>query len=337
LGPFTPGDSVRVYRLQRRGISLDLRRNLTRPHTPLLEAWLAFMTQQAMGQPTYVLYDPHDGEAFVQVRYRPHQASADVAFMAPSLAENRRTANAWSRLLDGACLEASGRGIQRVFANLPESSAEVEVFQHAGFNLYACEDLFRLAKPAAQVSEKPLGLRPQKPDDWPAIQKLCVTIAPQRVRQAEGAIAEAIGSLGNYRRYVVTAEDSDELAALLDLYVGGLAHWMRVLVHPDAREVTEPLLRWGLQTLEDRTGKPVFCNVRQYESGMQAALLDVGFEPHATRSLMVRHTSAWVRIPAPEMVPGLQGSAEVVPPAYHVDGGMELQGSNGQLAVTQDT
>jgi hypothetical protein len=323
--------------LQRRGISLDLKRNLTKPNAPLTEAWLAFMTQQAMGQPTYVLYDPHDGEAFVQVRYRPHQASADVAFLAPNLDENRRTANAWSRLLDGACLEASGRGIQRVFANLPDSSAEAEVFQHAGFNLYACEDLFRLAKPAGQGPDKAPELRLQQPEDWPAIQKLCVAIVPQRVRQAEGAIAEAIGSVGNYRRYVLARQDRDELVALLDLYVGSQAHWMRVLVHPDAREVTESLLRWGLQQLKDRTGKPVYCNVRQYESGMHAALLDVGFEPHATRALMVRHTAAWVRVPAPEMVAGLKGSAEVVPPAYHVDGGMELQGSNGQLAATQDT
>jgi len=337
LGPFTPGDSIRVYRLQRRGVSLDLRRNLTRPHTPLLEAWLAFMTQQAMGQPTYVLYDPHDGEAFVQVRYRPHQASADVAYLAPSLVENRRTANAWSRLLDGACIEASGRGIQRVFANLPESSAEVDVFQQAGFSLYASEELFRLTKPASHASEEAPKLRLQRPDDWPAIQKLCVSITPQRVRQAEGAIAEAIGSVGNYRRYVLVAEDGNELAALLDLYAGGLAHWIRLLVHPDAREITESLLYWGLQALDDKMSKPVYCNVRQYESGMQAALVEVGFEPYATRALMVRHTSAWVRVPTQEMVTALKGSAEAVPPAYHVDGGMELQGSNNQLAATQDT
>ena len=106
LGPFTPGDSLRVYRLQRKGVSLDLQRDLMQPHAPLWEAWLAFLTQHAMGQPTYVLRDAHDGEAFVQVRYRPHQAAADVAFLAPSLAKNRRSANAWSRLLDGACVEA---------------------------------------------------------------------------------------------------------------------------------------------------------------------------------------------------------------------------------------
>ena len=79
FGAFSFGDSVRVYRLQRRGISLDLQRDLTQPNTPLWNAWLAFVTQQAMGRPTYVLYDPHDGEAFVQVHYRPHQAAADVA------------------------------------------------------------------------------------------------------------------------------------------------------------------------------------------------------------------------------------------------------------------
>jgi hypothetical protein len=293
LGPFTPGDSFRVARLQRKGISLDLRQDLTQPYTPLREAWVAFLTQQAMGQPTYVLYDPHDGEAFVQMRYRPHQAAADVAYLAPSLAENHRSANAWVRLLDGACIEAAGRGIQRVFANLPDSGAEVDILQQSGFSLYTGEDIYRLSQiPTSQPGAHAGELRHQHPEDWPAIQRLGVAVTPQRVRQAEGGIALTPGSDRNCRRYVLPGKEGNDLVGTLDLCAGGQAHWLRVLVHPDAQDQVEGLIRWGLATLDDRTGKPVYCNVRQYESGIRAALDKIGFELLASRSLMVKHTVA---------------------------------------------
>lgn len=338
VGPFSPGDSLRVYRLQRRGLSLNLQRGLTQSRSPLLEAWLAFLTQQAMGQPTYVLYDPHDGEAFVQVRYRPHQAAADVAFLAPALTENRRSANAWSRLLDGACVEAAGRGIQRVFANLPASGSEVDVFQQSGFSLYTGEDLYRLTEPpATREPDQDQLLRPQHPEDWPAIQKLCVTITPQRVRQAEGGITVASGGERNWKRYVLPGENGDDVMAILDLQVGTSATWLRLLVHPDVQNMASSLVRWALARLDERSGWPVYCNVRQYEGGVRTALEESGFEPFASRSLMVRHTMAWVRISSQEMVPALKSSAEAVPPAYHINGEPDLHTSNGRLAATRDS
>ncbi len=339
FGPFSPGDSLRVYRLQRRGVSLDLQRGLTQPRNPLWEAYLAFFSQQAMGQPTYVLYDPHDGEAFIQVCYRPHQAAADVVYLAPSLSRDRRAANAWSRLLDGACIEAAGRGIQRVFANLPESGTEVDVFHQAGFTLYAGEEIYRLAhsRPLDQSEEVP-ALRRHRPGDWPLIQRLCVAITPQRVRQAEGGIILATGSSRgkNHQRYVLPGEGGDELMAALSISVGGLAHWLRVLVHPDARGVAEALIHWGLATLADQPARPVYCNVRQYESGVRAALEAAGFEPYATRALTVKHTVAWIKAPAQEMVPTLKGSTEPLPPAYRINGEPEFQTPKGRLAAKRD-
>jgi hypothetical protein len=345
FGSFSAGDSLRVYRLQRRGISLDLQRDLTQPQIPLWEAWLAFVSQQAMGQPTYVWYESQDGEAFIQVRYRPHQAAADVAYLAPSLAEDRRMTSAWSRLLDGACIEAAGQGIQRVFANLPESDAEVDVFNQTGFMPYAREDIYRLVQPqAGRRAGESLSPRLSRAQDWPALQKLCVAITPQRVRQAEGGIAVAIGRERNCRRYVLPGGDSDDLVASLSVCTGTLAHWLRVLIHPDARHVpgnettdlAENLICWGLATVNARGTKPVYCNVRQYETGVQQGLEAVGFELYATRTLMVKHTLAWTKTPAQELVPALKSSAELVPPAYHINGEAELQASDGRLAAKHE-
>jgi hypothetical protein len=335
--PFSASDSLRVYRLQRKGISLDLQQGLTQPTNPLREAWWAFLTQQAMGQPTYVFSDLRDGEGFVQVRYRPHQAAADVAFLAPALEERRKAAAAWAHLLDGACIEAAGRGIQRIFANLPDSGAEVDVFNQSGFTLYAGEDIYRLDE-SRRISEsgESLAVRPQHPEDWPAFQKLCVAITPQRVRQAEGGIALAAGNERNCQRFVLPGQNGDDLAGVLNICSGGHAYWLRLMVHPDARDVADDLICWALRGLINQPPHPVYCNVRQYEGGVRTALEFAGFEPYTTRALVVKHTVAWSKVSAPELAPVLKSSAEAAPPAYRINGERELQPPKGRLATVHE-
>ena len=338
VGSFTAGDSLRVYRLQRKGVSLDLQRSLTQPSKPLLEAWLAFLTQQEMGRPTYVLSDLHDGEGFVQLRFRPHQAAVDVSFLAPALEEGRGATKVWSRLLDGACVEVARRGIQRVFASLPESGAEADLFYQSGFTLYAGEDIYRLAQtPGSGEQEEIAGVRPRRPEDWPSIQRLCVAITPQRVRQAEGGISVTAGMERHSQYYVLPGEDGDDLVAVLSVSTGGQARWLRMLVHPDARDVADTLIQVALAMAEGYPAPPIFCNVRQYEGGVRAALEAVGFEHYAARALMVKHTLAWSKAAAPELAPALQSSAEVAPPAFHMNGEPEFQASNGRLTAARDT
>lgn len=325
LGPFSLGDSLRVYRLQRRGLSLDLESDLTQPHSPLWEAWLALLTQQAMGQPAYVLDDSFGVEAFVQVRYRLHQAAADVTYMSPALAEKGRTGRAWSLLLDGACADVAGRGIQRVFAHLPESGAERDVFHQAGFALYAAEDIYRLAHQPVRgdaplrYAQGALNMRPQRLEDWLALQKLCVAITPQRVRQAEGGIEVALASGRPCQNFVLPGESGDDLAAAVTICPGGLATWLRVLVHPDASISVEDIILWSLATLGSGSARPVYCRVRRYEGGIRVPLEASGFELFAARVLMVKHTAAWIKTPVQELVPALKGGAEPVPPAYRIN------------------
>ena len=326
LVPFSPGESLRVYRLQGKGLALDLERGLTQPNMPLREAWVAFLTQQAMGRPTFVLYDAQYGEAFIQVQYRPHQAAADVAYVAPSLANQRQAGSAWSRLLDGVSVEVAARGVQRLFASLPEMGPEKEVFQQSGFAVYACEDIFRLVHPAANLVASTMpDLRPQRTEDWPALQKLCIAITPQRVRQIEGGTAIAPAGGKNHQGYVlpgVSAQDplvgkgvgGDDLVAALYLHIGRQAHWLRFLVHPDARSIAGALVAWALAGLIGQPPRPVYSNVRQYEAGLRDALQAAGFELDHTRTLMVKQTAAWAKVPVQELVPALKGSAE---PVFH--------------------
>jgi hypothetical protein len=298
---------------------------------------LAFLTQQEMGRPTYVLTDLYDGDGFVQVRFRPHQAAADVSFLAPALEAGRDASNLWFRLLDGASVELAGRGIQRVFANLSESGAEADLFYQSGFTLYAGEEVFRLAqRPELGDREEIPELRLQRPADWPSIQRLFVAVTPQRVRQSEGGIRIAAGMERNCQHYVLPGENRGDLAAVLSICTGGQACFLRLVVHPEARDVADGLVRGGLAIMDRCPAKPVFCGVRQYEGGVRAALLAAGFEHYASRALMVKHTLAWSKTPVPELGPALKATAEIVPPAYHLNGEPEFQVSEGRLTATQD-
>jgi hypothetical protein len=313
--PFSPGESLTVYRLQGRGLPLDLEQALLRPCAPLREAWLAFLTQQAMGRATYVLYDARDGEAFIQVQYRPHQAAADVAYLAPSLGGQPGVVHAWARLLDGTSIEVAARGVQRLFASLPEAGAEKEIFLQSGFAIYACEDIFRLSQAADGAASSPPGLRPQRAEDWPGLQRLCVAITPQRVRQLEGGVAAAPAWDQRQSGYVLLDEaDGDDPAAAVYIYTGRQAHWLRLLLRPDAAGAAGDLIGWALSRLAGQPIRPVYCGVRQYEAGIREPLLAAGFELDHIRALMVKQTTALVKAAAQELVPALKGSAE---PIYH--------------------
>ncbi|HSJ52614.1 MAG TPA: hypothetical protein VLC52_02615 [Anaerolineae bacterium] len=300
---------------------------------------MAFLTQQAMGQPTYVLTDMHQGDAFVQLRYRPHQAAADVIYLAPVPGNSTNAAKAWACLLDGAGIEAAGRGIQRMFANLPPPGMEADLFQQSGFMFYAQEDVYRLAAPAGLGHDHDAtgrhDLRAQRAEDWPALQKLFVTITPQRIRQAEGGIGLSIGG-ENCLRYILPSTNGEEALAALSLHSSRTAHWLRLVVHPGAHDVATTLVHWALQALASHPPRPVYCNVRQYEGGVRAALEAEGFDLYTTRTLAVKHTLAWSKTPVPELLPGLKSSAEAVPPAYHINGESDAPASTGRLAATRD-
>ena len=339
FGPFSLSDSLRLYRLQHKGFSLDLVRSLTGSQQPLWQAWLALMSQHAMGQPAYVLFDPHAGEAFIQVEYRPHQAAADVVYVAPAWGETGRAGQAWSALLEGISLEMAARGIERLFAGLPDSGPEVDAFCQAGFTPYAGEEIWRLAHPPAHPPREPMGLiRPQRVSDLPALQKLCAAVIPQRVRQAEGGISLAPDKGSTCQRYVLPGEHRDEMVGMLTIWSGGSGHWMRVLVHPDARHLAGDLVECGLSVLAGQSPRPVHTNVRKYESGIRAQLEATGFELEAERVLLVRQTTAWAKSAVPELAPALTGGARPVPPNYQMSSEAQGQPSNGWLqhGVDQD-
>jgi hypothetical protein len=60
--------------------------------------------------------------------------------------------------------------------------------------------------------------------------------------------------------------------------------------------------------------RPIYCGVREYESGVRPALDALGFEPVASELLMARHTTAPARVTVDKLSPALEKGVETAAP-----------------------
>jgi hypothetical protein len=94
---------------------------------------------------------------------------------------------------------------------------------------------------------------------------------------------------------------------------GSQPHMLSLMVHPDDPGVSLALLRFGLRIFACEAPRPVFAQVRDYESTVVDALRAAGFEHAGTHALLVRHLTMRAlrgrEVPATEarMAYGLRG------------------------------
>jgi len=204
---------------------------------------------------------------------------------------------------------AAGHGILRIFAKVEDEIPERDLFQRAGFQRYARE-LMYLYDPARAQTMPPDILSPSLPSlrrwhrhhEW-GLHQLYRSVTPQRVQMAEmlensEEFAKLhVGSLrslpfpfsGGNENYV--CDMGVRLGAWLRLCrgTGSAPHQLSLIVHPEHAELAEPLLRFGISRLQEERVRRIYCQVREYQSFVIAALRNSGFEQTSTRALLVRH------------------------------------------------
>ncbi|MGQ9628578.1 MAG: hypothetical protein ACUVV0_16940 [Anaerolineae bacterium] len=312
-----------VRSLQGKGVSLDLEKDLTRASSPLRDALAARFLVANLD--TYVLDGPGKGEiGFTQVRERRGRPEMDVVYMAPSL-DHDEAEETWCRLLTYLCKQAGEQGTQRLFASLPEGGPEVEVFRQVGFVVHAREEIFRLEPSvlAQAVRPPPLGevsiqahiRRRHEGDIW-SLQKLYTAITPRLVRQVEGPHPWNWGIgmgwwLGWPRREAYILEDgAGEVGGYTQINRGDIGHWLRLAIHPGAQQYASDLVRFSLHLLATLPPRPVYCSLREYETGLRGPLEDWGFAPFDRRVIVVKHATVWVREPSPYPASHMEKRAE---------------------------
>lgn len=316
-------DLIAVQRLQAYGIQLDLERAALWPHSPLQAALYSHLPMTTIGADTIVLYS-NDARAagFLQARGRLGRPEADIVFLAPSLDRDADAVSIWYRLLAECAHEIGSNGGQRLFAQVPCGNGIEEVFRQAGFAAYAREEIYRLDEWQQGLS-KTNQLRHQRARDGWNLLRLYTELTPRPVQIAEGMLSPEGqgGKMGDWwdqsRSAGFILEVDGEVAGAVRVRRGRAAYWLRFGLHPQAQDQSDALLRGALSLLWAAPHRPIYCSVRDYESGMSNALERAGFKPAQTRSLLVKHTTARAKEPFLKFAPALEKRPEPAASVSH--------------------
>lgn len=335
-GIFAPRHIFLVNRLQQQGVTFNLEESLTQSYNPLLAALTAYFTVGELGALTYVVRGNTGeewAEGFAQMRERRTRPEADVLFMAPALTGDIDS-GVWHHLLTYICQQAGERGIERLFARLPEGGEEINLFSKVGFNVYTREDVFCLTG-GSQAKASPLSgvnIRPYRSEDVIAVQQLYAAVASRSVQQAENLSGQ--GRFSPLDIWPVTGkrqgcilERKGEIVGCWTARSGRIGHWLHILLHPQAYDYADGLLAHGLATLHNISSVPVYCGVREYQGGLRAGLEDTGFQPFVSQTLMVKHITVRVTDPLRALRSALDKRAEASTPTVSPANGHQATGN----------
>jgi hypothetical protein len=221
-------------------------------------------------------------------------------------------------LLDYMLQVASNHGIHRIFARVEDEIPEQELFQKAGFQRYARQLTYVFQPESVQGDFNQPSLRRWNRHHVWGLHQLYRSATPQRVQMAEmldnsEEFAKLyVGSLRPLPSFLSKGDESFvcdvgvRLGAWLRLCRGhGTApHQLSLIVHPEHAELAEPIVRFGTQRLLERDARPIYCQVREYDSSVINALRSSGFEHVSTKALLVRHIALLAL--NPRAVPALE-------------------------------
>ena len=316
-------DMLIIYRLQKQGISLDLKGSLLYPASPFYHATTNNLVCLWSGRVLTMAMRTQGRSGFVQARWRGKLPVLDLLFIAPTLDARHGTTWLWQHMVQELVNVGGEQGGQRLFTQLPENRhAEIEVMRQSGFAIYGQDRLYYLEHlPALAKPKEWLWQRKKSVDEW-GLQRLYFALTPDVFQQAESLKRDNrtsyVGSYGQQgdQHFVLRGELSGEVLGYLSLTHGKLAHWLKLVVHPERVHQSSALLEQALYLMRNWTPQPIYCDVRDYEGFLPDALERVGFTREMTRTLLVRQTLANIRVKINPRRPLLEATPETAPTPF---------------------
>jgi hypothetical protein len=261
---------------------------------------------------------------FAQVRERPSRITWDISYLTSMSHRNVSGDEILTALLEYMLEIASNHAILRIFAKVEDEIPELELFQKAGFQRYARQLTYVYEPGSTQNDQDNLGnfntpalRRWNRHFAW-GLHQLYRAVTPQRVQMAEMLdSSDELAKLyvGSLRPLPLALSRGDEtfvcdvgvrLGAWLRLCRGhgSAPHQLSLMVHPEHADLADAILRFGTQRLMEGGARPIYCQVREYESPVINTLRSGGYEHVSTRALLVRHIALLAT--NPRMVPALE-------------------------------
>ena len=269
---------------------------------------------------TWICEDHWHLLGFAQVRERPSHMTWDLSYLASMANRDVPGDEILSALLEYALEVAPTHGILRIFAKVEDDLPEMELFQKASFQRYARQLIYVFDPDKASLendSTLPSLQRWNRHHAW-GLHQLYRAITPQRVQMAEMLDSSEeyaklhVGSLRPLPSPLSRGDESYvcDVGVRLGAWLrvcrghGSAPHQLSFIVHPEHAELAGPLLRFGARRLLEASVRPIYCQVREYESSVIDALRSSGFEHRLTQALLVRHIALLAM--SPRGVPALE-------------------------------
>jgi hypothetical protein len=242
----------------------------------------------------------------LQTRLRREAPEADFTFIAPALDGGNGAAHTWSRLIVDACQWLGAQGIERVYAAIAEDDqVALQLFRACGFSAFTTDVVFERssrdgAADGAAVSTTPLG-----PDHQLAVRRIVHNALPDTVRRCGAELG------GDWFRYPLGghASGTTDARACVDargrvvgawrVGWGRSACWLQAVARPDADVGTIVGAALASMASDGRSAaRPVWSCARGYETDLNLALRESGFQPRLRRFRLVKHMAVRVLAPA---------------------------------------
>lgn len=238
-------------------------------------------------------------------------------------------------MLEHGVRSAGLRGVKRLFASVPKTYALSEAFRRQAWTPYATEWVFSGPSKRAHGGGA-VRLRPQQQVDTWAIHQLYNAAVPKPVQDAEALTSHhwdlraAAPPMGAREITGWLIEDGHLVIGYARITESSRACVVEFVYHPERIDILPDLVEGALDEIRPMSGRRNYCAVRGYQAELATALGDRGFDVMLEQDLMIKYTTATVRLPVIETVPFQLEVGEKIPqrvPTF-------LQGRSGDGAAS---
>jgi hypothetical protein len=208
------------------------------------------------------------------------ESFAKLLYLAPSSRLDDRQLPA---LIEHLTAQAGEWKAFHVMAEVDETSDVFPALRMAGFSVYAWQKLWDVSLIEKTETDHRQSWRRMQSVDLPAVQSLHYQIVPQLLHPVEPAPSRVLGFV-----------HSENMKCYASVTAGMYGIVLTPLIHPDEHQVSEKISAL-VASVPDRGGRPVYLNVRSYQTWLEPVLEDLGAQASPRQAVMVKHLARLIK------------------------------------------
>lgn len=269
-------DLPTIARYRNDVLTLDSARALTRGHPLGAMGLLAYINPS---RHLYAAIDSNNNETILGgVIHTRGETFAKLLYLAPASNLNDSQLPA---LIEHLSAQAGEWQAAHIIAEVDETSDVFPALRMAGFSVYAWQRVWDVSLLEKTGSNSSTSWRRMQSVDLHGVQSLHYQIVPQLLHPVEPAPNRVQG-------YV-----HEGMRCFANITSGMYGIALTPLIHPEENGVSEKIVSL-ISNLPGR-GRPIYLNVRSYQTWLEPVLEDLGAKASARQAVMVKHLAHLVK------------------------------------------